>query len=92
MLLRVTINGWFAVWLCFCVDAFAARLVCLLQAGQQVVFHHNVPAHIFGQDCTDLPSVMTAADSQMTTSFFMLGPVTGWKKNHSQMTTGIWVF
>jgi len=30
---------------------------------------------------------MPAADSQMTTSFFMLGPAKGREINHSQMTT-----
>ena len=39
-------------------------------------------------DCKDLPSEMSAADSQMTTGFFMLQPVTGWETNYSQMTTG----
>jgi len=37
-------------------------------------------------DCTDLSSVMTAADSQMTTGFFTLRAVKAWETSHSQMT------
>ena len=48
MLLCLTINGRLAVWLCFCVDALAAMFMQrLLQTGQQVVFHHCIPAHVF---------------------------------------------
>ena len=44
------------------------------------------------KDCiTDLPSEMSAADSQMTTGFFMLCPTTDWETNHSQMTTGFFM-
>jgi len=38
-----------------------------------------------------LPSEMPAADSQMTTSFFMLRPMKGWETNHSQMTTSFFM-
>jgi len=41
--------------------------------------------------CHLLTSEMAAADSQMTTSFFMLRPVKGWETKHSQMTTGFFM-
>ena len=44
------------------------------------------------KDCiTDLPSEMSAADSQMTTGFFMLRTVKDWETNHSQMTTSFFM-
>ncbi len=42
-------------------------------------------------DYTDLPSEMPAADSQMTTGFFLLRPAKGWETNHSQMTTSFFM-
>ncbi len=38
-----------------------------------------------------LPSETLAADSQMTTSFFMLRPAKGREMNHSQMTTSFFM-